>query len=48
MYIQKLAKYSCNENFRHDLNFCPIIKFGDKLLTDETYQKINALLKSDI
>lgn len=45
MQLQKWSKISCNGNFRHLLEFCPILKENEQLITKETKESILNLLK---
>lgn len=45
MEFQKLTKFSCNGNFRHLLEFCPILKDNEKFISEESEKEIQKLIK---
>ena len=44
MNFQKWTKISCNGNFRHLLEFCPILKTNEQLITENTKKKIEKII----
>lgn len=45
MEFQKWTKFSCNGNFRHLLEFCPILKDNETIISEQTEKEILKLIK---
>lgn len=45
MEFQKWTKFSCNGNFRHLLEFCPILKDDETIISEQTEKEILKLIK---